>query len=212
MPADFNPTLAYDRAAPRWPGLMARLGYAAAYRRLIADFALTGPVGRVIDIGCGAGDMALALLNAGGRPASLDLCDPSRRMLNLAAGRIGAAGLTPRLQACGLHDLPATAPYDLILCAHVLEHGADLSADLASLARLLAPGGRLLLVASKPHWCNRLIRLRWRHRSFAPAVICAALPGARLTCLNHRGLGPGPPGRTSHAYLITRNPERTRPC
>ena len=210
MTADFNPIPAYDRADPRWTGMMERLGYPAAYRRLMAGLALTGPLGQVADIGCGTGEMMLALLANGGRPAGTQLCDPSRQMLKIAAERVGAHGIPARLLACAMSDLPAGQAFDLILCAHVLEHGTGLEADLAALARQLCPGGRLLVIASKPHWCSRLIQWRWRHRTFAPAVMVAALQRAGLTCLNHRGLGPGPPGRTSHAYLarkpLTLNP------
>ncbi len=207
MPDDAAPAplaAAYGRHAPFWAGRMARLGYLRAYGDLARRFGLAGPAGRVIDIGCGAGDLAMAWLDAGGQPGTIALCDPSRQMLDHAALRLRRAGTDPRLYARPLHQLSSAWHYDLILCAHVLEHGADLSADLAALARLLCPGGRLLLIASKPHWCNRLIWLRWRHRSFPPDAIRAAALRAGLRCTDESGLGPGPPGRTSRAYLITR--------
>jgi 2-polyprenyl-3-methyl-5-hydroxy-6-metoxy-1,4-benzoquinol methylase len=198
-------TRAYDRAAPFWAARMARLGYPAAYAALVTGFGLAGPAARAIDIGCGAGDLALAYIAAGGRAAHLSISDPSRRMLDLAGRRLRDLRLRPRLHLRPLAALAADRPYDLILCAHVLEHGHDLSADLARLGLLLRPGGRLLLVLSKPHWCNRLIWLRWRHRSFAPATILTALHKAGLACLATSGLGTGAPGRTSHAYLATRS-------
>lgn len=47
-------------------------------------------------------------------------------------------------------ELLRRGPFDFVLCTEVLEHVADWNAAFANFARLLAPGGRLLITA--PHF------------------------------------------------------------
>jgi ribosomal protein L11 methyltransferase len=99
---------------------------------------------RVLDIGTGSGILAIAAARAGGRRLLASDVDPwavrtarenARR--NLVARRvrvIQAAGVAPRLARGG--------PYDLVL-ANIL--AAPLRKMMPELARILAPGGRLVL-------------------------------------------------------------------
>jgi ubiquinone/menaquinone biosynthesis C-methylase UbiE len=181
---------------------MDALGYLAAYRGLVAAHAPDGPV-RLLDAGCGAGDFAASWRAERGEPASLTLLDPSPGMIAKAMARHDTGSLRPLALVAKLDDLPPCPQYDVILCAHVIEH---LDAPLHGLHRMraaLAPGGRILLVASKPHWCNRLIWLRWQHRSLPPARVRALVAGAGLIVRDDHGFPNGPPRRTSHAYHIT---------
>ncbi len=197
IPLSRNRAFAYDRAAPRWGRSMERLGYDAAYRGLVADWAAPGE--RVLDIGCGGGAFAAAYLDVHGAPEGLTLADPSAAML--AAARARLASRANYLKA-GIGD--EVGRHDLILCAHVLDHFADLAAPLTVLASALSPGGRMILVHTRPHWCNVLIWPKWRHVSRRPEEILTALGAAGLRCLAHRGFAEGPPRRTSHAYCVAR--------
>jgi SAM-dependent methyltransferase len=96
--------------------------------------------GRVLDVGCGGQPFRSALLARGCHYRSLDA--------NPTAG-IDVDFVCP-IDA----DLPplliASGPYDFILCTEVLEHVADWPRAFENLARLLAPGGKLVLTA--PHF------------------------------------------------------------
>jgi len=48
---------------------------------------------------------------------------------------------------CDLLDIPETRKFDCVLCTEVLEHVADPAASLRKLARLVKPGGQLLVTA-----------------------------------------------------------------
>ncbi len=192
----------YDAAAPWWQARMDALGYLAAYRGLIAAHAPPGP-SRLLDAGCGAGDFAAAWRTERGDPAHLTLLDPSPGMLARAMARHDTSGFRPLAIAGTLDDLPPCPRYDVILCAHVFEHLATPLQGLHRLRAALSPGGRIILVVSKPHWCNRLIWLRWRHRTLPPARVRAMVAGAGLHLHDDHAFAAGPPRRTSHAYIIT---------
>ena len=91
--------------------------------------------------------------------------------------------------------------YDLILCAHVVEHAARPHKDLAVLRSMLAPGGSLLLIVSKPHLCTWLLRWKWGHRAFTPAQVARLLAAAGLAGVDIVPFYSGPPSRTSMGYL-----------
>ncbi len=194
--------LRYDAAAPGWQARMDRLGYQAAYRGLVAAHAPKGAA-RLLDAGCGAGDFTAAWRAERGDPAGLTLLDPSQGMLTCAVARHQTGALQPMTIAGSLDALPPDPRYDVILCAHVIEHLAAPLHGLHRLRQALVPGGVMLIVISKPHWCNRLIWLRWRHQSLPPSLVRALVSGAGLRLQDDHGFPTGPPSRTSHAYIIT---------
>lgn len=113
-------------------------------RRLLP--ALPGP--DVLNAGAGAGSLTLKLVDAGLNVTSIDasaeLCDWVRAALR----HRGAEGAHPvahgDLQRLDLPD----AAFDAAVCGEVLEHLDDDAAALGELARVLRPGG--LLVVSVP--------------------------------------------------------------
>lgn len=95
------------------------------------------PRGRVLDAGCGSGGALRQLASEGfGRTVGCDFSPLALAHCTTASrGRIAQADLTL---------LPfATAAFDLVTCADVLEHVEDDDAALAELRRVLVPGGRL---------------------------------------------------------------------
>jgi SAM-dependent methyltransferase len=96
--------------------------------------------GKVLDVGCGGQPFRSALEARGCHYTSLD-ANPTPGIDVDFVSAIDA-DLPPGLVASG--------PYDFILCTEVVEHIADWPRAFENLARLLAPGGKLVLTA--PHF------------------------------------------------------------
>lgn len=192
--------LAYERAAPTWGARLGRLGYARAYGAMLAGRCI--PSGAVLDVGTGDGLFAEAWVAAGGS-ADLTLLDPSPAMLRAAAARLGASGIAARRMQGRLEDLAPPPVFAVILAAHVVEHCADMPQAFRALSALLAPGGRVFLVISRPHWCNWLIWLRFRHRWLTENAVRSLGQQAELIHLSTHRFTAGPPSRTSLGYVFT---------
>jgi ubiquinone/menaquinone biosynthesis C-methylase UbiE len=194
----------YDRAASGWKAKLQALGYPAAYGAFIARVCPPSQrVDHLLDAGCGTADFAAAYFAQRGPVARLTLLDPSREMLTHAARRFEDHASRVSPLCLQITDLPPHPAFDIILCAHVIEHCSDPVDVLRHLKQTLLPHGQILLVISKPHWCNRLIWLKWRHRTMTPSAVRAAVLAAGLNCQQDMAFAVGPPSRTSHAYLIT---------
>jgi 2-polyprenyl-3-methyl-5-hydroxy-6-metoxy-1,4-benzoquinol methylase len=197
----------YDQASPSWARRMDRLGYSRAYReiagRVLQQIKLPG---RICDIGCGSGCFSLALSRVnGGTFPCLTLIDPSARMLQAAATALG-----PHCDVliCQNTDLTGAAGrFDMVLAAHVIEHCGAIGPAMTRLAALVRPQGHLLLVVSRPHWCQWLIWPIWRHRWFTPAQVIAAASQAGFSHQFTHPFAKGPPRRTSLGYLFTPTPQ-----
>jgi len=108
------------------------------------------PIGRLVDIGTGTGRMIE--LFAGQADAALGI-DRSPEMLRLARAKLAAAGLdTVELRQGDMYSLPlASGSADTAILHQVLHYAQNPAAAVAEAARLLAAGGRLLIVDFAPH-------------------------------------------------------------
>ena len=193
----------YDRAAQGWTLRIGALGYDAAYREF-AELAV-GQLPRprsICDIGCGTGAFSAAVLGQvkGPLPA-LTLVDPSGQMLARASGGMARHGISAQTRHTNLAN--TQGQWDWVLAAHVIEHCADPAAAFADLIALTHPGGAVLLVISRPHWCQWLIWPLWRHRWFTPAQVLHWAMAAGLTHVLTHSFSAGSPSRTSLGYLFT---------
>ena len=107
------------------------------------------PIGRLVDIGTGTGRM----LELFGREAEMALgIDRSPEMLRLARAKLAEAGLEAELRQGDMYALPLGADSaDTVIIHQVLHYAQNPAAAVAEAARLLGPGGRLLVVDFAPH-------------------------------------------------------------
>jgi tRNA (cmo5U34)-methyltransferase len=135
---------------------------------LIAQAAVkvTPHIQRVLDIGCGAGNNTLKLLQSTS-PFDCDLVDLSRPMLERAQQRIGDVN-TGRIRSYQGDfrslDLPAGA-YDIILAAAVLHHlrdEQDWEATFAKIYHLTAPGGSVWITDLVSHEISAVQAMMWQ--------------------------------------------------
>ncbi|MGI4732177.1 MAG: ArsR/SmtB family transcription factor [Janthinobacterium lividum] len=108
-----------------------------------------GAVGRMVDIGTGTGRMIELF---GDRATSAIGIDRSSEMLRLARAKLAESGRAADLRQADLYQLPmAAGSADLAILHHVLHFAQQPAAAIAEAARVLAPGGRLLIVDFAPH-------------------------------------------------------------
>jgi SAM-dependent methyltransferase len=116
---------------------------------------------RVLDVGCGDGAFASALVAAGVSVAGADV---ARSALARAALRAPGAelGLIEAGEPWPFED----GAFDAVWAGEVLEHVADTAPWLSELRRVLRPGGRLLL-STPAHGRARMLRLALDRGAFA---------------------------------------------
>lgn len=113
-------------------------------RALVETAALNGRE-RVLDLGCGAGHTALALASSAARVTALDLTPEMLAVASALAGERGVANVDFCLGDAAA--LPfADRSFDLVTSRYSAHHYADPTRAVAEAARVLRPGGRLLLV------------------------------------------------------------------
>jgi SAM-dependent methyltransferase len=168
------PRLAGDELARRYPegyashqtpaGLLARA--IGRQREVRADLSLRSrPLkdalrdrgdGRLLDVGCGRGDLAAAFARRGWTAQGLD---PSPKAV--AAAREQGVDARPGVLA----DMPDDfTGYDLVIVNHALEHLPDPVADLDRIRGRLAAGGAVVIsVPDWGSWQRRRFGSRWFH-------------------------------------------------
>ncbi|GFE52194.1 hypothetical protein So717_39470 [Roseobacter cerasinus] len=180
---------------------MRALGYFDAYLGFLADHNPKAVPGtKVVDIGAGTGAMAEAWVALHGQPGRLALLDPSEAMLAVAEGALLRRNVTAESHVAGLEDARLGA-FDVLLAAHVIEHFDDPLVALQAMRAMARPGARLYLAVSKPHWCNIIIWLQWRHRTFRDAEITGMLRRAGFAVDARHSFPAGPPSRTSFGVV-----------
>lgn len=167
----------FDAAAPRWwdpDGEFrplhdlnpARLAYVES-RAGLADR-------QVLDVGCGGGLLAEGMARRGARVLGIDLAPEA-----LAVARLHAveSGLPVEYRQVAVEELAESAPagYDVVTCLEMLEHVPDPSAIVAALARLVRPGGHVIVST-----INR------NAKSFALAIVGAEYVMRLLPMGTHR--------------------------
>lgn len=200
----------FEQVAPQWDRIRSLYVSESAVEAAIEKAAGPGPFERVVDLGTGSGRMLTLIGKRAKMAVGLDL---SQNMLNIARANVSRAGLDKVELRHG--DIFATrlpaASADLVLVHQVLHYLADPAAAVAEAARLVMPGGRLLIIDFAPHELERL-REEHQHRrlGFADDEIRRWLTDAGLTPSAVVALPPDREGLTVSIWTAERQAERQR--
>jgi ubiquinone/menaquinone biosynthesis C-methylase UbiE len=135
--------------------------------------------------------------------------DLSLDMLALARARLDRAGLKHCSVRHGdIYDLALPRDsFDVVIIHQVLHFLDDSARAIAEAARVLRPGGRLLVVDFAPHDLE-FLREEHAHRrlGFAAETVTQWLEAAGLDVLRQQTLPPGPDGKIAVALWLARDP------
>jgi SAM-dependent methyltransferase len=120
---------------------------------------------RILDAACGNGRYTRFLLKYADPDAVITTFDLSSRMLQRARARLKSERVSHAV--ADLTRLPyADGCFDAIVCGWVLEHLPDPRPGLRELARILQPGGKLLLLSTEDTLTGAMCSRLWHCRTY----------------------------------------------
>lgn len=120
----------------------------------------------ILDVGSGAGQIIRHLLRRTTSDTRIVGFDLSAEMLRRARGRLKSD--RPVFVAANMVNMPfRDESFDCITCGYVLEHLPDPEPGLAEFARVLKPGGTILLLATEDSLSGLLTSRTWKCRTFS---------------------------------------------
>jgi len=200
----------FEQVAPQWDQMRSLYVCETDVEKAVEQAAGSGPFNRVVDLGTGSGRMLTLLGKKAKMSVGLDL---SQNMLNIARANVTKAGLDKvELRHGDIFStrLPAESA-DLVIVHQVLHYLNDPVAAVSEAARLVAPGGRLLIVDFAPHNFEQL-REEHQHRrlGFADEEIANWLEQGGLQAAAPIILPPDREGLTVHIWTGNRAAETVR--
>ena len=102
----------------------------------------------VLDVGCGPGFLLAEMADEVGASGKVNGIDASAAMIALARNRCARAPAIDLREANALALPFADEAFDVVISTQVYEYVADIATALREAARVLRPGGRLLIVAT----------------------------------------------------------------
>lgn len=120
-----------------------------SWRRRAADATCSQPGLCVLDLCGGTGDLSVALAQAPAPPSLVVCCDFSRPMLGRATPKFARAGLAARCVAVEGDALRLPfrdGSFDAVAVGFGVRNLVDMSAGFREILRVLAPGGRFVVL------------------------------------------------------------------
>ena len=173
-----------------------------AIRAALAD----RPIRSLLDLGTGTGRMLELFAGEIERGLGLDL---SLDMLALARAHLDRAGIKHcSVRHGNIYDLALPRDsFDVVIFHQVLHFLDDGAKAIREAARVLRPGGRLLVVDFAPHDLE-FLREEHAHRrlGFAIETVAQWLEAAGLDIVRQQTLPPGPEGKIAVSLWLARDP------
>lgn len=202
----------YEGQVGRWEGIYRGASFHdhAIRRRLERSLALVDrlhprPAGvGALDVGCGAGQLLVALARRGFSVTGVDVAGG---MVAASRERLRGAGLVGEVRVAAADALPLRdGAAELVTALGVIEYLPDRAAGVAEMARVLAPGGHLVVTSpnpvrlaflADPAGVLRGVAARrsapYPRRYATPRRLRRLLEGAGLRVVHLEGHGLGPP-------------------
>ena len=189
----------FSSAAGQWDRMREELFGPAVHLR--AACGLLDPSWVVGDLGCGTGAMSAALAPFVGRVVAVD---NSTAMLAAAKRRLNGA-TTVELRRGDLEQLPLVdAELDAAVLTLVLPYLSDPGRVLREVARVVKPGGRVLVTDLLPH-DRETYRQQLGHHwlGFSEPQLTGWLDAAGFTDLRFHALTPAPEAKGPGLFVAT---------
>ncbi|MCE7798758.1 bifunctional 2-polyprenyl-6-hydroxyphenol methylase/3-demethylubiquinol 3-O-methyltransferase UbiG [Sphingobium sufflavum] len=152
---------------------------------------------RALDVGCGAGLLCEPLARLGAAVTGIDATPANITVASAHADK----GRLPIDYRTGSVETMTDAPYDLVTCMEVVEHVEDPALFIGHLARLVAPGGLLILSTPNRTPLSRLTMITigeglnlvprgthdW-HRFLTPDEMEAHLTASSMQVIDREGI------------------------
>jgi len=194
----------FARLAPDWDRIRSLHAPEASVEAAVLDALGQKPIRNLLDLGTGTGRMLQLLTPRATRAVGLDA---SHAMLSVARANLERAGLGRiELRQGDIYAPPFPRnAFDLVIIHQVLHYLDDPARAIREAARLVAPGGRILVVDFAPHSLE-FLREQQAHRrlGFAAEQVAGWLEEAGLDCALTRELAPpksGPEQLTVSLWL-----------
>src|SRR4051812_291237 len=172
----------FSRLAPDWDRIRSLHAPDTVVEEAVLDALGSTPIRDLLDLGTGTGRMLQLLAPRAQRAVGLDA---SHAMLSVARANLENAGLTRiELRQGDIYAPPFPRnTFDLVIIHQVLHYLDDPGRALREAGRLLAPGGRVLVVDFAPHSLEFLREAQAHRRlGFAGEQVAGWLDEAGLDC------------------------------
>lgn len=153
------------------------------------------PPGRLVDLGCGGGELAARLRGTGWRVFGLELVESQAALARGRGVRVAVGEVSEGLPF-------RSAEVDLVFAGEIIEHLLDTDGFLAEVRRVLRPGGVLvittpnlasfenrlrLLLGAYPNWVDHRLGSSGHVRAYTPRLLRAQLGVHGFTVERHVG-------------------------
>ena len=196
----------FRRHAAEWDRIRKLHVAEAAVEEAICTALDGAPIRSLLDLGTGTGRMLELFAAKIERGLGLDL---SLDMLALAREHLDRAGLKNCSVRYGdIYDLALPRDsFDVVIIHQVLHFLDDSGRAIREAARVLRPGGRLLVIDFAPHDLEFLRDVHAHRRlGFAAETVTQWLEAAGLDFVRQQTLPPGPEGKIAVSLWLGRDP------
>ena len=145
----------FDSVAERYDVMndLMSLGLHRAWKAFAVEVARPRPGESILDVAAGSADLARALARRVQPGGQVWLADLNRRMLQRGRDRMLDEGMPSPAVQCDAERLPfASGFFDCVTVAFGLRNMTRKDAALAEMARVLKPGGRLVVLEFSKVW------------------------------------------------------------
>jgi SAM-dependent methyltransferase len=132
------------------------------YERIALEARTHARGDRLLELGCGSGEQAHLLLQAGFSVVALDLSSEAVRLARGSVIELG--GILPSINADAEHLPIGTATFDVCVCGLLLHHFRSLDLVASEIRRVLRPGGLLVAIDANAHQPFAWLFLNVLHR------------------------------------------------